>query len=162
MGSVQRAAGSPFRISWPLSEILGGAMSQENVEIVRAVIRDVLNRDPHLDESWRDASEVYHEDFEYREDASWPGAGTYRGIDAFRKVTSAYSEAFEEMTLEVERTFDAGDCVVAFIRLWARGQGGAEAEMHQAGIFTVRDGRLASWQVVFDRAEALEAAGLSE
>jgi ketosteroid isomerase-like protein len=66
------------------------------------------------------------------------------------------------MTLEVERTFDAGDSVVAFIRFWARGQGGAEAEMHQAGIFTVRDGKLASWQVVFDRDQALEAAGLRE
>ena len=137
-------------------------MSQDNVEIVRTAFLDSLNRDPRLDESWRDASDFYDENFEYREDPSWPGAGTYRGIDAFRKVTSAYSEAFEEMTLEVERTFDAGDCVVAFIRFWARGQGGAEAEMHQAGIFTVRDGRLASWQVVFDRDEALEAAGLSE
>jgi hypothetical protein len=33
--------------------------------------------------------------------------------------------------------------------------------MHQAGIFTVRDGRLASWQVVFDREKALAAAGLA-
>ena len=137
-------------------------MSQDNVEIVRTAFLDSLNRDPRLDESWRDASDVYDENFEYREDPSWPGAGTYRGIEAFRKVTSDYAEAFEEMTLELERTFDAGDCVVAFIRFWARGKGGAEAEMHQAGIFTVRDGRLASWQVVFDRAEALEAAGLSE
>ena len=32
--------------------------------------------------------------------------------------------------------------------------------MHQAGIFTVRDGKLASWQVVFDRDQALEVAGL--
>ena len=137
-------------------------MSQENVEIVRAVFRDALNRDPRLDESWRDASEFFCEDFEYREDSRFPGAGTYRGIDAFRKVTSGYAEAFDEMTLEVERTFDAGDRVVAFIRFWARGQGGAEAEMHQAGIFTVRHGRLASWQVVFDRDQALEAAGLAE
>jgi hypothetical protein len=38
-------------------------MSQENVEIVRAVFRDALNRDPRLDESWRDASEFYCEDF---------------------------------------------------------------------------------------------------
>jgi ketosteroid isomerase-like protein len=129
---------------------------------VRTAFLDSLNRDPRLDESWRDASDFYDENFEYREDPSWPGAGTYRGIEAFRKVTSDYAEAFEEMTLELERTFDAGDCVVAFIRFWARGKGGAEAEMHQAGIFTVRDGRLASWQVVFDRAEALEAAGLSE
>ena len=137
-------------------------MSQENVEIVRATFRDALNRDPRLDESWRDASEFYHEDFEYREDSSWPGAGTYRGIEAFRKVASGYAEAFDEMRLEAEEIFDAGDCVVVFVRFWARGQSGTEAEMHQAGIFTVRDGKLASWQVVFDRDEALKAAGLRE
>jgi ketosteroid isomerase-like protein len=137
-------------------------MSQENVDVVRVAFRDLLNRDPRLDETWRDAPEFLHEDFEYREDSSWPGAGTYRGIEAFRKVASDYAEAFERMTLEVERMFDAGDCVVAFIRFWARGQGGTEAEMHQAGIFTVRDGRMASWQVVFDRGRALEAAGLRE
>jgi ketosteroid isomerase-like protein len=137
-------------------------MSRENVEIVRATFRDLLNRDPRLDESWLDASELLHPDFEYREDTSWPGAGTYRGIEAFRQVTSGYAEAFEEMRLEAEEIFDAGDCVVAFVRFWARGQSGTEAEMHQAGIFTVRDGKLASWQVVFDRDQALEAAGLRE
>ena len=126
-------------------------MSQENVEIVRATFRDALNRDPRLDESWRDASEFYHEDFEYREDASWPGAGTYRGIDAFRKVTSGYAEAFDEMRLEAEEIFDAGDCVVAFVRFWARGQRGDRGRDAPSGIFTVRDGKLASWQVVFDR-----------
>src|SRR5690242_17449824 len=101
-------------------------MSQENVEVVRAAFRDWLNRDPLLAETWRDASEIYTEDFEYREDPSWPGAGAHRGIEAFRQVANGYAEAFEEMTLEVERTFDAGDCVVAFIRFWARGQEGAE------------------------------------
>jgi ketosteroid isomerase-like protein len=137
-------------------------MSEENVEIVRGVFRDFMNRDPSLGESWRDVSDFLVEDFDYREDPSWPGAATYRGIEAFRKVTSNYAEAFEEMTFELERTIDAGDCVVVFFRFWVRGKGGAEAEMHQAGIFTVSDGRLASWQVVFDRDEALRAAGLPQ
>ena len=137
-------------------------MSHENVEIVLAVVHDVFNRDPTLDETRRDMSHFLDPDFDFREDPSWPGAGTYRGIEAFRKVVSGYAEAFGKMTLEIEQAFDAGDRVVAFIRFWARGQGGAEAVMHQAGIFTVRDGKLASWQVVFDRNEALEAAGLRE
>src|SRR5919204_6144022 len=97
-------------------------MSQENVEIVLAIVRDVFNRDPTLDETWRVASEFLDPDFDYREDPSWPGAGTYRGIEAFRKVASGYAEAFGRMTLEVEETFDAGDRVVAFIRFWARGR----------------------------------------
>ena len=45
---------------------------------------------------------------------------------------------------------------------WARGKSGAEAVWPQAGIFTVRGGRLARWQVVFDRSEALKAVGLAE
>jgi ketosteroid isomerase-like protein len=137
-------------------------MSQENVEIVLAAVGDAFNRDPTLEETWRDMSDFLDPDFEYREDPSWPGAGTYRGIEAFRKVVSGYAEAFGKMTLEVEQAFDAGDRVLAFIRFWARGRRGAEAVMHQAGIFTVRDGKLASWQVVFDRNEALGAAGLRE
>src|SRR2546421_2233661 len=100
-------------------------MSQENVEVVLAVVRDAFNRDPTLEETWRDMSDFLDPDFEYCEDPSWPGAGTYRGIDAFRKVVSGYAEAFGQMTLDVEQAFDAGDRVLAFIRFWARGQRGA-------------------------------------
>jgi len=52
--------------------------------------------------------------------------------------------------------------VLVFTSWWARGQSGADAVMRQAGIFSVRRGRVASWQVVFDRAEALKAVGLEE
>ena len=137
-------------------------MSQENVEVVRSFFQDRLTRDPHSDDSWVDALEIVHQDFEYREDPRWPGAGVYRGIDAFREVVSGYFEAFGEMALEAEEIIDAGECVLVLINFWARGVSGPEAVMHQAGIFTVREGKIASWQVVFDRAEALEAAGLSE
>jgi ketosteroid isomerase-like protein len=137
-------------------------MSQENVEVVRRFFQEVLSRDPRLEETWRDAPDYFDPDFEYREDPAWPGAGTYRGIPAFRRVVSGYSEAFPAMTLRADELFDAGDRVVVFISFWARGQSGADAPMRQAGIFSVRQGRVASWQVVFDRAEALKAVGLSE
>jgi ketosteroid isomerase-like protein len=137
-------------------------MSQENVEVVRRFFQEVLSRDPRLDETWRVALDYVDADFEYREDPAWPGAGTYRGIPAFRQVVSGYSEAFPAMTLQADEFFDAGDRVVVFISFWARGQSGADALMRQAGIYSVRQGRVASWQVVFDRDEALEAVGLSE
>jgi hypothetical protein len=57
---------------------------------------------------------------------------------------------------------DAGDRVLVFMSWWARGKSGAEAVWAQAGIFTVRRGRVVSWQVVFDRSEALEAVGLEQ
>ncbi|MDQ6811842.1 MAG: ester cyclase [Actinomycetota bacterium] len=132
------------------------------MEIVRRFFQDSLTRDPQSDATWRDALDLVHQDFEYREDPRWPGAGTYKGIAAFQEVVSGYFEALGEMVLEAEEIIDAGDCVVALIRFWARGASGAEAVMLQAGIFTVRDGKIATWQVVFDRAEALEAVGRSE
>ena len=137
-------------------------MSQENVAIVRRFFDELVNRDPSLESTWSDGSDLLHPDFEYREDPGWPGAASYRGISAFREVATAYREAFGETRLEAERIFDVDDRILVFIRFWGRGAGGAEAEMHQAGIFTVRDGRVASWQVVFDRDEALEAVGLRE
>ena len=137
-------------------------MSQENVEVVRRFFDGFINRDPSFDASWRDASAFLDPDFEYREDPGWPGAGAYRGISAFREVATAYYETFGEMRLEAEEIVDVDDRILVLIRFWARGASGAEAVMHQAGIFTVRDDRLASWQVVFDRQEALEAVGLQE
>ena len=137
-------------------------MSQENVEIVRRFFQDWLTRDPWSDDTWRDALDILHQDFEYREDPRWPGAGIYKGIGAFREVVSGYFETLREMVLEPEEIIDADECVVVLIRFWARGASGAQAVMRQAAIFTVRDDKIASWQVVFDRAEALEAVGLSD
>jgi len=137
-------------------------MSQENVEVVRRFFDEFVSRDPSLEASWRDAPDFLDPDFEYREDRGWPGAGAYRGISAFREVVTAYLETFGEMRLEAEEILEADDRVLVLIRWWARGASGAEAEMHQAGLFTVRDDRVASWQVVFDRQEALEAVGLRE
>jgi ketosteroid isomerase-like protein len=137
-------------------------MSKENVEVVRGLFQDWLTRDPYSEDSWADASDIYHLDFEYREDPRWPGAGVYRGIAAFREVVSGYFEAFGEMVFEAEEIIDAGEWVLVLINFWARGVSGPEAVMRQAGIFTVREGKIASWQVVFDRAEALEAVGLSD
>ncbi len=137
-------------------------MSRENVEIVRRFFDEAINRDPLAEATWSDLSDRLDPDFEYREDPGWPGAGSHRGIPAFRKVVTDYREAFGKMRLEAERIFDVDDRILVFIRFWARGANGPEAVMHQAGIFTVQDGRLASWQVIFDRDAALEAVGLAE
>lgn len=135
-------------------------MPQENVEILRELFRDHLNRDPRLEETWEDVASVLAPDFEYQEDPKWPGAGTYRGIDAFREAVTEYTEAFGEMRVEVEDLSEVGDRVLAFYRWSARGQGGVEVHMDQAGIFALDGGKVVSWQVFIDRAEALEAAGL--
>lgn len=137
-------------------------MSSKDVEIVREVFEARINLDPRLDSTWRDISDWLDPDFEYREDPAWPGAGTYRGIGAFREAMSAYFEVLSEMRLEAEEFIDAGDRVLVVINWWARGKSGVEARRRHAGIFTVSEGRLTSWQVVLDCDEALRAVGLRD
>jgi ketosteroid isomerase-like protein len=137
-------------------------MSSKDVEIVREVFEGRINDDPRLDSTWHNASEWLDPDFEYREDPALPGAGTYTGITAFRKAVSAYYDALSEMHLEAEEFIDAGDQVLVLLRWWARGRSGVEAEMRQAGIFTVNEGRVASWQVFFDCDQAFRVVGLRD
>lgn len=137
-------------------------MSSADVEIIRRVLCEGLNFDPRIESTWEWAGRWLDPEFEYREDPALPGAGSYRGIAAFREAVTAYYELLEEMHLEPQEFFDAGDRVLVTIRWWARGRSGVEADMLQAGIFTVRDGKVASWQVCFDYEEALRNAGVRE
>jgi hypothetical protein len=62
----------------------GRAMSQENVEVVRRVT-DVMDA-----EGFEAALPIFlkaaHPDVEWREDPTWPGSATYRGIEQVRRV----------------------------------------------------------------------------
>ena len=136
-------------------------MGSDSVELVRRLF-ERLNRDLRLDSSWDDAHDVLASDFEYREDPAWPGAAAYRGIDALRRVATDYREVLGEMSVEAEDFIDVGDRVVALYTWRARTDRGLEAEARQAGIFEVREGRIALWQIYFDREQALKDEGLEQ
>jgi len=79
----------------------------------------------------------------------------------FARYTAMLRDAWSEWRFEPERFIDAGDQVVVFGRVVAKGRGsGAPIERASAVVLTVRDGRIASSQVYPDRAEALKAVGL--
>ena len=137
-------------------------MSAADVEIVREAIDKGINLDPREEETWTRASAWLHPEFEYREDPALPGAGTYKGLDEFREAVCAYYEPLEQMHLKAEEFFDCEDRVLVTIRWWARSRAGMEADMLQAGIFTVREGKVASWQVCFDYEAALRNAGVRD
>ena len=137
-------------------------MSQENVALVRKAF-EAWGSETAYSAGWIEAVLPFLDsEFEYREDPAWPGAGTYRGIPAFRRVMSGYFDAFAAQRVDTEEFLDAGDRVLVFMSWWARSHSGVEAVWPQAFIFTVRRGRLTSCQVVFDRSEALKAVGLAE
>jgi ketosteroid isomerase-like protein len=85
------------------------------------------------------------------------------GVDETNEWLAEWHDAFENWSIDVEEVFDTGDQVVTVVRQRAKAkQGGPEVEMRFAQVWTFRDGLLARMEMYADRAEALEAAGLSE
>jgi len=128
-------------------------MSQENVEIVR---RDLAARDAR---EWSGLAEIWHPEIELVVTA---GAGTYEGIDQITR----FSDLFSEYRVEAEEIVDAGDRVVTVERLSGRGLKGSDAGtwVHDTLYRVIRFKAGKIWRVTEypNRAEALEAAGLSE
>jgi ketosteroid isomerase-like protein len=87
----------------------------------------------------------------------------YRGHDGFRKWLADSFESFEELRIEWTEYRDLGDRVIAFGHIHARGrESGLELDSPTGWVFTVRGGKVVKGEGFLTRAEALEAAGLSE
>jgi ketosteroid isomerase-like protein len=86
-----------------------------------------------------------------------------RGREAGWDFHMRILDSFEWVPVEVERLDAGADKVLVHLRYDARGAGsGAEVELDQWYVATVRDGKFFRLQWFTDRADALEAAGLSE
>ncbi len=94
-------------------------MSEENVEVVRRLY-DTVNRysgakarddQDAVATIWDTARVSLARDFVFREDPSWPGARTYRGLERCREVWDDYYEQFGEQTVKVEKFVPSGDQV---------------------------------------------------
>ena len=86
-----------------------------------------------------------------------------RGHEGARRLREGWLDNWEEHQLDVEEVLDKGDQVVVAMRLRGRGKlSGVEVELVQYSQFTVRNRRITHIYEHAARAEALEAAGLSE
>ena len=93
----------------------------------------------------------------------WPEQQIYPGIEGAREFLKEWRDAWEDWELEVEALLDAGDRVVALVRQHGRSKAaGTPVDMSFAQVWTLRDGKEARMDMYSDRAEALEAAGVSE
>ena len=64
---------------------------------------------------------------------------------------------------EIQEAIDAGDHVVAVTDQWGIGKAsGVQVELPNAGVYSLLNSRIIRVEIFETRAEALEAAGLSE
>ena len=137
-------------------------MSERNIEAVRALFEafsrggtdEVLAlAEPYLD------PEV--EWLQPPEDVE--GNVTHRGLDEVRRFFEQWFEAFAYFAVELDGMRDAGEMVVAFVHEHGRGRTSElEVDWRVAYVFSFRDGKVVRLERLWDRAAALEAAGVSE
>jgi ketosteroid isomerase-like protein len=132
-------------------------MSQENVEIVRAVY-----------ERWSEGDFRAHVDLLDPHvvlvlGPGFPDAGMHSGIDAVGAYTRGLLESFTHFTMEAEEIVGVGDSVLVGVR--QRGVGsssGVPTVLHYFTLWTFRSSKVIHLESFRERAEALEAVGLSE
>ena len=136
-------------------------MSQENVVIVRRIYEAAARRDKATILAL------------YDPEVEWDGAripemrlaGTEHahGHAGIQRVFRDWDEAWESSEDECERLIDAGNRVISVVTRRARGRtSGAETTVPRAGVWTIREGKVARVVWFPSVEEALEAVGLRE
>ena len=133
-------------------------MSQENVEIVRRGVETWNRRDLA---TWL---ALFSSDAEIDwSRARGPLKGVYRGPGEIETLWNEFFFTFEEAQIETTHGFtDAGSEVVVSNTSHFRGREGIEVSASSTWVFTVENGQITRLRLFHERAEALEAVGLSE
>ena len=132
-------------------------MSQENVQVVRAVYEAIARRDREaLDAILR---EHLAPDFEF--EAALTGA-TYKGVDGLLELLDDIQDTVG-YTPEVQEAVDLDEHVLIVLRMSGRGSRSGASVAQQGAVLVTFDGStLVSGQSFASKAEALEAVGRSE
>ena len=133
----------------------GRAMSEENVEILRRAFEAFNRREVPF--------ELLNPEVEWIEDPRYPGAQAFRGRDGVRRSIEGWWDTWASLAMRVEEIMDAGDQVVFWGVIEARGtDSDVTVSGPFGGVWEFRDGTAARICFVAGRSEALEAAGLSK
>ena len=132
-------------------------MPNENIELLRRGFEALSSGDEARILAWADP------EFETIVPPSLSAEpDTYRGHDGIRRYFELFDETMYDVHFEGERFWEAGDSVVAVVRLTARGKTTRiPVEQVIAQVWTIRDGRALRAQTFPELSEALAAVGLS-
>jgi ketosteroid isomerase-like protein len=130
-------------------------MAHANVEIIRRFL-DLALRCRDLEA----AMQLAHPDAEMDwSNSRAPYRGVYRGFDEAIGAWRTWLEAWEEWSTEVTEAIDIDpETLVIVTQVHARGRGsGITVEAEGAGVWQVRDGKIAYAKLYQSKAEALAA-----
>jgi ketosteroid isomerase-like protein len=132
-------------------------MSQESVEVLRRGI-DAWNRGDLA----ATLALLSHE-FEFRPAPDFFDLdAVYRGHEGWTRFWEVWRDAWESVTIRIDRMEDLGDRVLAIVTFDGIGRGsGVRASITYGQIWTIRDGLALRCEVLHPE-EALESAGLRE
>jgi ketosteroid isomerase-like protein len=134
-------------------------MSQENVEVVRDQFAATNERDfPRAMGHYAQEVElVVHPD-------AFLEAGEFKGRDAVGEwFANWFSTYRRDYHFDIEETRDVGDLVLLFANHHGRGRtSGAEVHGQTGYVYRLRGGKIVRVELYAGRAEALEAAGLTD
>jgi ketosteroid isomerase-like protein len=129
-------------------------MSRETVELVHRLVDAMLLGDEQTVMSILDPDVRIVDD-------DLPDAGEYAGMDGLVAWASNWDESWESWRLEPQGFVDAGDRVVALVKLFAVGKGsGVTVERSDGMVWTVHDGKAVRLEYYGSGEQALEAVGL--
>jgi ketosteroid isomerase-like protein len=132
-------------------------MSQENVELVRAIYASWDRGEPLFDPG------KIREDVEFVNPHDAIDRGTRHGLHGFAAAGQAVVDAFGTLSHEVETLRDADPYVIASVTFNAQGAAsGIAVEQSEFHVSTFRDGKVSRFAWFRSMREALEAAELQE
>ena len=133
-------------------------MSEENVEVVRRLF-EAWNRG-----DFGDIAEFFDPEVEFNPGLLPPGEETrYIGREGVNEWIRNLNDAWVVVTAEPEERIEVGSDRILTIDRWHfQGRDGIEIEEELPTLLTFRNGLIVRVDGFSDRADALEAAGLSE
>ena len=131
-------------------------MPPENTEELVRWGYDWFNREKEPPPTWLPDGEFINA----RED---PDHAIYHGIEAIRKQHQGWFDSYPDLRVEPLEIRSNGDRVFAWVRFTGHGaNSGVAMEMELAHVMTFEGEKMRRMEEYMDRAEGLEAVGLSE
>jgi ketosteroid isomerase-like protein len=138
------------------------ALSAEHVQLLRHAYERFNAKNGRDFDPERDAPgfwAVLADDVEIHEPDDLPGPRVFVGREGYKAATREAAEGFEDLRYELRWILEVGDHLLVVVRGSGRERGsGVGRELHEAHLWTVRDGRFSRVQGFHTADDALRAA----